>query len=114
MITGLTYEIVRERAEELGLQSKDGEYFTRHNQLKELLRSLGTLSSLKKFKSMREVVPASIVAVNPREGGWRWHWVVIASSRKHGIVLLDPKPGKPAPLVSFVGYKGTGMYVHAT
>jgi hypothetical protein len=113
MITGLSYEIVHERAVKLGLRSKEGEYFTRHNQIKNILKSLGTQSSLKKFKSMRKVLPASIVAVNPREGGRYWHWVVIARSRKHGIVLLDPKPGKPAWLDSFLGYKGTGMYVYA-
>lgn len=113
MITGHSYEIVHDRAVRLGLRSKERDYLTRHTHLKKLLKSFGMQSSLKKFKSMREVVPASIVAVNPRDNGWHWHWVVIAPSRKHGIVLLDPKPGKPARLNSFVGYKGTGMYIHA-
>jgi len=112
MVTGLPYKLVHDKAVELGLRSADGTYFTCHNQLQKLLGSFGRGSTLKKFVSMREVKPVSIVAVNPREGGWRWHWVVIASSR-NGLALFDPKPGKPARLHRFNGYKGIGKYVHA-
>ena len=112
MIAGRSYEDVHVEAKKLGLQSAEGEYFTRHKQLQKLLQRFGVDSKIRKFKSMRKVRPRSIVAVNPSRDGMYWHWVVITSSPS-GVALLDPKPGKTAPIECFRGYKGVGMYVHA-
>lgn len=112
MISGEPYERVHAEALKHGLRSADGTYFTRHAQIQNLLAHFAVKARLRKFARMREVEPRSIVAVNPRDGGRYWHWVVVAPSRG-ATVLLDPKPGKPARIERFIGYKGFGMYVHA-
>ncbi|WP_369944130.1 cysteine peptidase family C39 domain-containing protein [Xanthomonas medicagonis] len=112
MISGQPYERVHSEALMLGLRNEDGEYFMRHGQIRNLLSVFGIETNLRKFVSMRQVEPMSIVAVNPKEGGYYWHWVVLSPSRS-STVLLDPKPGKPARIERFSGYRGVGMYVHA-
>lgn len=113
MVADTTYEKAHAAALALGLRSKNGDYYTSHKNLEELLLKLGKRCSRQRFRSMREVIGPAIVKVNLREGGKYWHWVV-AIVRGHDVVVLDPKPGKVAPIRSFRGLKGTGTYLCVT
>ncbi|WP_161489986.1 cysteine peptidase family C39 domain-containing protein [Acidihalobacter prosperus] len=106
MITGKRYEEVERRFHKRGLVS-NGEYFTFHKDLMDVLESFGYEVKRRKFVSWKTVCFPAIVKVNVRAGNY-WHWVVLAGDRK----ILDPKPGMPKVVNHYRGRKGEGQYLY--
>lgn len=110
MVCGVSYKEAHDAAEKLSLR-RNGEYYTSHSDLQRLVRSLGREAKLKRFSRLREVCVPAIVKVNgSRDRSW-WHWVVLTESPIGLLAILDPKPGKPARIRSFSGYRGHGNYL---
>ena len=106
MITGKTYEEIEDAFQEKRLVS-NGEYYTFHKDLIDILTSFGYQVKRRTFSSWEEVQYPAIVKVNVRAGNY-WHWVVLAGERQ----ILDPKPNAPEVISDYRGRKGQGQYLH--
>lgn len=92
MLAGRTYGDVREAAVELKIVRTGGFYMKTAD-----IRKLGMVFNLhitaqrgRAFRSWEELPDTALVAINPRNDGLYWHWVVFV--RRNGSeFVLDPK-----------------------
>ena len=105
MVTGESYE----RVEEVFYQHElvnNGEYYTFHKDLIEVLDTLGFSAKRKLFTSWSNVETPAIVKVNLRSDN-KWHWVVKADAKS----ILDPNPLASEVINHYRGRKGCGQYL---
>ncbi|MGG6334738.1 cysteine peptidase family C39 domain-containing protein [Vibrio cholerae] len=105
MVTGQSYEHVEELFYQHELVN-DGEYYTFHKDLIEVLDTLGFSAKRKLFTSWSKVEAPAIVKVNLRADN-KWHWVVKAGDKN----ILDPNPSSSEVINHYKGRKGCGQYL---
>lgn len=92
MLAGRTYQEVRKAAVALNIE-KAGEFYTHAIHLKELGAVFNIHIPAKRwrvFRSWGELPDTALVAINPRDGGLYWHWVVFMR-RDGSEFVLDPR-----------------------
>jgi len=113
MVTGKSYSDV---FSELSHKDKDGEYYTRHQDLIKVIKKLGKGAVLKveqkRFNEYKSISGLAIVAVNKRKErkGRYWHWIVFNGEGRVPYIL-DPKPGKYGKITDFRGLRAFGNYI---
>ena len=74
---------------------KRGRFYTTTEHIKTLLEKSGVPTGPKtKTDCWAEIPSLSIVAINPRSNGRKWHWVVFRKT-PNGPLVLDPNGGYP-------------------